>query len=130
MTTLLGFHHAGLSVRDLDASVDWYQRVLGLDVRFHEPGETRRATVMNFADGSFAVGLVEHRGNTADFDPRHTGLDHLAFTVGSREELDAWHDRLTEAGAESSGTIDVPSGAILNFKDPDGIALALFWERH
>ena len=82
MTDLLGVHHAGLSVRDPDTSVDWHQRVLGLQERFHEPGDTRRATVMNFGDDSFVVGLTEHRGNCTGFDPRHTCIDRPAFTVG------------------------------------------------
>ena len=30
---------------------------------------------------------------------------------------------------EHSGAVEVPPGAILNFEDPDGIALALFWDR-
>ena len=98
MTALTGFHHVGLTVRDL-------------------------------ADGTFAVGLTCHRGNAASFDPRHTGLDHVAFSVDSREAMADWEDRFTAAEIEHSGAIDIPRGAILNFKDPDGIALALFWER-
>jgi hypothetical protein len=30
---------------------------------------------------------------------------------------------------EASNVIEIAPGAILNFKDPDGIALALFWDR-
>jgi catechol-2,3-dioxygenase len=85
---------------------------------------------MTFASGAIGVGLVEHIGHEDDsFDPRRLGLDHAAFNVGSREELDEWATRLTAAGIEHSGAIDVPPGAILNFTDPDGIALALFWDR-
>jgi catechol-2,3-dioxygenase len=84
--------------------------------------------VLRFADGGTSVGLVEHGGD-APFDPTVTGLDHLAFAVGSPAELAAWAQRLDDAGVAHSGAIDIPPGAILNFKDPDGIALALFWER-
>ena len=45
------------------------------------------------------------------------------------EELDEWAARFDAEGVTHSGAIDVPTGAILNFKDPDGIALALFWDR-
>ena len=38
-------------------------------------------------------------------------------------------ERLAARGVDHSGVIDVPPGAILNFKDPDGIGLALFWDR-
>ncbi|HSB86174.1 MAG TPA: hypothetical protein VLD86_07700, partial [Ilumatobacteraceae bacterium] len=61
-------------------------------------------------------------------DPRRQGLDHLAFTVADREELDRWAEQLDKLGVDNSGVIDVPVGAILNFKDPDEIGLALFWD--
>lgn len=54
------------------------------------------------------------------------GLDHLAFTVASLDELHRWANRLTAAGIAHSGFIDMPRGAIVNFKDPGGIALAFF----
>jgi catechol-2,3-dioxygenase len=76
------------------------------------------------------VGLVQHDPRTEQsFDPTIVGLDHLAFTVGSRADLDAWAQRLEERGILHSGAIDVPPGATLNFKDPDGVALSLFWDR-
>ena len=83
-----------------------------------------------FPGGAYSVGIVEHvDGGREPFDPRTRGLDHLAFTVASRDELDGWARHLTAAGVEHSGPIEIPPGAILNFKDPDGISLALFWER-
>ena len=130
MTALAGFHHVALTVRDLDASVEWYGHVLGFAELFREEGEERRACVMRIGDSGPSVGLVEHLSAVSvDFDPTRTGLDHAAFTVASREALDEWAAMLTEAGVAHSGAIDVPPGAILNFKDPDGIALALFWDR-
>lgn len=118
-----------MTVTDLDASVVWYRRVLELEELFREDGEVRKACVLRFPGGGYAVGLVEHTPNDGAFDPRRTGLDHVAFTVATQGALDAWVERLTAAGVDHSGTIDVPPGAIVNFKDPDGIALALFWDR-
>ncbi len=85
---------------------------------------------MQFAAGGYSVGLVEHKGRLTDsFDPARIGLDHVAFSVASLEALVGWARRLDEHGVPHSGVIDVPPGAILNFKDPDGISLALFWDR-
>jgi glyoxylase I family protein len=130
MTELLGFHHVALTVSDRDASADWYATVLGFEELFREEGEERRACVMRFPGGAFGVAVVEHRSSGDDpFDPTHRGLDHLAFSVGSREVLEQWEERLTRAEVTHSGVIEIPPGAILNFKDPDGISLALFWDR-
>ncbi len=132
MTELQGFHHAAITVSDLEASVNWYTSVLDFVEMFREQNDDARACVMGFGGGRArgGIGLVEHRGNDGSaFDPARLGLDHLAFAVASKEALEEWAQRLTAAGVTHSGAIEVPPGAILNFKDPDGIALALFWDR-
>lgn len=129
MDDLQLFHHAALTVSDCDRSADWYQAVLGFEVLFREEGDERRAAIMRFASGASSVGLVEHASSDdRAFAPHRIGLDHLAFAVASRADLDGWAGRLTEHGVVHSGVIEIPVGAILNFSDPDGIALALFWD--
>ena len=129
MSGLGGFHHVALTVTDLDASAAWYRDVLGLVELFREDSPARRAVVFGFAGGGTAVGLVEHTPAGVPFDPTNVGLDHVAFSVPTRSDLDDWAARLDRLGVAHSGAIDVPPGAILNFKDPDGVALALFWDR-
>jgi glyoxylase I family protein len=128
MAALAGLHHAALSVRDLDASIQWYGDVLGLEPTFRQDLDTRRVVVMRFPGLRQTLGLVQHTGGEA-FDPRNLGLDHVAFSVSSGEELEAWAGRLDERGVTHSGPTETPFGGMLNFADLDGIALALFWER-
>jgi glyoxylase I family protein len=130
MRPLGAFHHVALTVSDLERSAEWYSRVLGLVELFREDSPSRRAVVYRFADGGTSVGLVEHAGSEdAGFVPTHTGLDHLAFSVASQQDMRDWATHLDDHRVAYSGPIEIPPGEILNFRDPDGIALALFWDR-
>jgi glyoxylase I family protein len=126
---LAGTHHAALSVTDLDASIAWYQQVLGFEVIFQDESEGRRMTVLRFPGQRATLGLVQHTEPGAQFSPSNVGLDHLAFSVESAEELWAWPPRLEERSVPYAGPVETPFGGMLHFKDLDGIALALFWER-
>ena len=126
---LTGFHHLSLTVRDLDASTAWYETLFDLDTVIDEPGGERRARVYRLRGTDVMLGLTEHAGNDGSrFRPDRTGLDHAAFSVATRADVDAWAARLDAAGVPHSGAIDIPIGAILNFADPDGIQLSIFHE--
>lgn len=130
VVALTAFHHVALTVADVDASADWYARVLGFVEVFREQREGRKATVMRFPAGGHSVALVEHTDTEPSrFDPTRVGLDHLAFNVGSRDELDRWAERFAAAGVNHTGPTAIPTGALVNLTDPDGTALALFWDQ-
>jgi glyoxylase I family protein len=130
MKPLGSFHHVALTVSDLDRSAAWYTQVLGVVELFREDSPARRAAVYRFESGATSVGLIEHVGTPRDaFDPTVNGLDHLAFSVASPEDMRDWAAHLDRCRVAHSGPIEVPPGEILNFKDPDGIALSLFWDR-
>jgi catechol 2,3-dioxygenase-like lactoylglutathione lyase family enzyme len=130
MEPLDSLRHIALTVSDLERSVTWYREVLGMVEHFREDAPTRKAVVFRFAGGSPSVGLVEHVGSRAlAFDPTVTGLDHFAFSVRSQDEMRQWVAHLDAHGVQHSGPIEIPPGEILNFKDPDGLALSLFWDK-
>ncbi len=118
-----------LSVRDLDASIRWYGDLFGFEETFRQDSETRRVVVLRFPGLRQTLGLVQHTGAGVNFGPENLGLDHVAFSVASGEELEAWARRFDEQGISHSGPIETPFGGMLNLADLDGIALALFWER-
>jgi len=125
-----GAHHIAFTVSNLEASAAFYEGLFDLEVLMSEASNGRKATVYRVVGGDLQLGLVEHNPNHGPFDPRQVGLDHFAFSVKSRESLDAWAKTLAERGITHSEVADVPPGAILNFKDPDGVALAFFWDRN
>jgi len=130
--SLSGLHHLGLTVRDIDESERWYADVLGMVRVFVEPHPTGggHTVVINRPDTYLFLGLDHHpQADLERFDERRTGLDHVALTVDSRQDLDSWAARLDALGIEH-GPIhdkDQPVHAAMVLRDPDGIAVELFW---
>lgn len=132
MPEFTGISHLDLSVSDVEASADWYARVLGLRRLRRSDLDNRIMIVLVHPPTGLVVGLNQHHEPAADrFDERRPGLDHVGFGVTERAELDAWQRRLAELGVEHSPVTDSPSGsgAALVFRDPDNIQLELWWTR-
>ena len=118
-----------MSVRDAERSFQWYTDVLGFSELHRVRDDHKNAVAVRSADGSVGIGLVELGASAHDeFTPFRTGLDHLCFRVPTDEDLEAWDKRLSDRGVDHSGILPTPFGSIINFKDPDGIALALMVE--
>lgn len=127
---VVGASHVSFSVSDFDRSLSWYRSTFDAEMLMDEPADHRHAAVLRLPGTDLLIGICQfYEREGGPFDPTHVGLDHFAFAVETREELDRWAARLDHLGVEHSGAIEVPPGAIINFKDPDGIALALMWRR-
>ena len=129
---LTGIQHVGLTVRDVEASAQWYQQVLGLQRQFEEPhhhsDQGGYAVVLGTPDMSLNVGLDHHPANDGDgFDPTRTGLDHVCFQVGGVDALAEWATHLDRHSVTNSGVyaMDGTPFSLLTFNDPDGIQLEL-----
>ncbi|GAA4806134.1 VOC family protein [Actinomycetospora chlora] len=124
-----GVAHLALVVRDMTASVTFYEQVLGFervgDVREGPPEAGHPRRLMRHPASGVVLGIHEPHERSNDlFSPQRTGLDHVAVTVSSREELDAWSARLDAHGVEHSPVRDAGYAEFVSFGDPDGIA----WE--
>ncbi len=118
---ILGLSHFQLSVSDLDASVAWYKRALGLSELRSEPG---RYVALQSGTGSFR--LVLSAGGRAG---ARGALDHVAFGVSDLRSLSAWCDHLTAIGIPHQGIKSSIAGDSVDLFDPDGNNIELIKER-
>jgi catechol 2,3-dioxygenase-like lactoylglutathione lyase family enzyme len=127
MPQFTGFSHLGLTVSDVEASKQWYADVLGWQMMM-EGEEEGINFAFGFAPDGIALGLRQHAGTAEGgaFTPERLGLDHASFAVASRDVLEEWVAHFEEKGVTCSPIVDAPYGAVLSFKDPDGIALEAF----
>lgn len=125
-----GVSHLDLSVSDVESSAAWYEQVFGL-LRLHRAEYADRTMiVLLHEDSGLIIGLNQHQGCPDEpFDERSAGLDHVGFSVESRDELDTWRARLLELGVEHSPVADVEVGSALVFRDPDNIQLEMWWTK-
>jgi glyoxylase I family protein len=127
-----GIHHFGFTVRDAEVTASWYGSVLGFHrVHAYESADgSRRKVFVEHERLGVRVGLTQHRDGSQDaFDETRVGLDHIAFAVSDRAELELWAERLADAGVVHSPIADantIPGAAVLVFRDPDNIQLELF----
>ena len=121
-------HHLALTVTDLRRSQDFYTRLLGFQMLM-ELGPTR----VLLSNGSALVALSTapdpSRATPGDrFDENRVGLDHLSFSVSSREELEQAVRLFDDQGVSHGEIKDLGEAVgirVLAFRDPDNTQLEL-----
>ena len=126
--TIDGLGHIDLTVTDAEQSVEWWEEVMGFNllVAGWERSGFRGWTMVH--PSGLAVTLLMHDGgDSAAFDERRVGLDHLAFRVHDYRTLEAWAAHLDALGVPHSGIQDAqgPAGPLIVLRDPDNIQLEL-----
>ena len=127
MATITGGHHVALTVSDADRSAAWYADLLGMQVVLQGDEDSVRFRVLAHPESGWIMGVRQYPGKTdGGFDEFRTGLDHLAFGVATREDLEAWEAELRGRGVPFTPIADTPIGSVIVFRDPDNIQLE-FW---
>lgn len=126
------YAHVRLTVTDIDRSRAFYDSVFGLPVAFELPADadagTREQLSFLFGGVIYALGdslLGLRPVGTDRFDEDRVGLDHVSFAVAGRSELDEAARMLDGLGVPHGGIKDIGAAYILEFRDPDNIALEL-----
>ena len=126
MAEISGAHHIAFTVRDADRSAAWYSDLLGLQTLLERDESGVSVRVLAHPSG-WILGVRQFHDNPdGEFSEFRTGLDHFAFTVDSREQLEAWETELAARSITHSPINETPIGTVIAFRDPDNIALE-FW---
>jgi len=132
-----GVHHLGLATHDLDATLEFYEKVLGFQTRvcemIHPPGggAIRHAFIDIGQNQMLAFMEPNHvRGVPDDFDPGinkglgiPAGIIHFAFWCDDEADLDARLQELRGRGVKVSDIVDHSWCKSIYFHDPNGIQL-------
>src|SRR5690242_18171986 len=110
-----------LTVADLDRTLDYWQRVIGLRVIERENG---RASVGTDTE---LVRFVEEPN--AQPDHGHTGLYHVALLVPDRASLARWLAHAARDQVELQGLSDHAVSEAIYLRDPDWHGIEVYADR-
>ncbi|MHA3701547.1 VOC family protein [Jatrophihabitans sp. YIM 134969] len=133
-----GYAHVRITVTDIGRSKAFYDDVFGWPTAVdnsanvdqpgvkESPSEFFGGCVYQTPTGTL-FGLRPVAPSGQRFDSEHTGLDHVSFSVASRDDLAAARDAFEAKGIPHGEIIDLTDSglAILSFSDPDGVHLEL-----
>jgi len=137
MPTGHGFSHVGVSTHDMDATVHFYEEVLGFphvveSVTRVTSGGTVREVYFEIGEGQFIV-FMEAKdvpGIPADYDTGINralgvplGMYHFALRVRSLDDLESRRRHLESHRVEVTPIVDLGHAKSIFFFDPNGIQL-------
>jgi catechol-2,3-dioxygenase len=126
MPELKGFSHIDLTVSDRERAAAWWQDVMGFTVVSRWRGDSFDVITLMHPSGLVVSVMTHDLAGSGAFDERRIGLDHIAFQVADRDELQRWMAHLEAKGVAQSGVADISYRPTLVFRDPDNIQLELF----
>lgn len=112
-----GIDHVALTVNDVELSIEWYQKTLGLERRYQKAWGNRPAML---CAGTTCLALFAADSRRPKPVPDHNtvAMRHLAFRV-NREDFEKAQQDLTEAAIKFRFEDHGISHSIY-FQDPDG----------
>jgi len=121
------FAYAGIRVRNLQKSIDFYTKLLGMSIAGRSKIEiTKGETVtLQSEKGGFMLELNYYEKDSP-YNTRYTvgeGLDHLAFAVG---DLDKALEEARKAGSRVLLELKAGSSRWAYVEDPNGIWIELY----
>ena len=123
-----GLAHVVLRVKELDRSVEFYVRVLGLEVT-STPG--KRMAFLSAPQQkvkSHELGLLALGSEIMPTEKNRVGLYHVAWQMDTLNELESFHAHLVNEEVKIVGYGDHGISMGIYFLDPDGNEIEVFYE--
>ena len=122
--------HTMVRVLDLDRSIEFYQKALGLEVADHFDFDGFALVYLRNDESDFELELTLNKGQTEPYS-HGTGYGHIAVCV---DDAKAEHGRMTELGLTPRDVKEFRrDGALMArfffIEDPDGYQIEIL-ERH
>jgi len=124
MIKILGIDHVAINVRDIDKAVEFYTKVIGLNITEREPS---KPGIEYFFDcGPSLIGIIQAK----DLDARHPfaneglGANHFSFRIHA-QDFDAMIKRLEEHHVKIEFVKKREKSWSLYFYDLDGNKLEI-----
>jgi catechol 2,3-dioxygenase len=115
--------HVVLKVRDAQKSKEFYMRALGLKVAYDQ--KDWGAVFLSFGEQHHDLALFQLATEEMPGE-KQPGLHHMAWQLGSFQELQAAHRELGEMGIKVEATIAHNVTRSIYFHDPDGNRVELY----
>lgn len=143
MSAFGDMHHVGITVADLEASLEWYEHVFGLQREFIAEGSgAELSTAVGVPDAKLRFAFLRFGSCVVELlcydNPREDSYERSNADVGSAHvcidvpDLQAAYDDLRGKGVEFlAPPLHIESGPLegcsfVYFKDPNGVTLELF----
>ena len=130
-------HHVDLAVTDVERSLAFYLGLLGPlgwveEVRYPTYRGSEEVVYLRDPTTAVAIGLRPADGGAHRY--YDVGIEHLAFEVDNRDEVDAAHERCVAGGAQvhfpPEEDRDIGGYYAFFVFDPDGMRMEVFaWPR-
>ena len=118
--------HVNIYVRNAERARTWYTKVLGLHTYHFTPG--RAAFLSADLGQSHEVALMELGDDAPGPRRGQVGLNHMAWMVGSLDDLVQAYRRLKENDVPIDRIVDHGISLGIYFRDPDGNGLEVSYE--
>jgi len=120
--SILGIRHVALNVRDVQKSVEFYSKVLGMTLEWLPDPENAYLT-------SGEDNLALHQLPPGQEPGPVQTVHHIGFVVRRPEDVDEWADRLRQLGVRLAAEPKTHRDGARSFyfHDPDGLLIQLIY---